>query len=132
MLFRSCRGSAPSGGVTGASLVKDPCFWDAGGVTSNWSEAANWDSDTLPTGDDPILIRDADGEITVANLDVSFDLNSKGSLTVAGGQTLNVTEGVTLRIANQSPGGSIWINGQIGRAHVRTPVTNLSRMPSSA
>lgn len=109
----ACRGSAPSGGVTGASLVKDPCFWDAGGVTSNWSEAANWDSDTLPTGDDPILIRDADGEITVANLDVSFDLNSKGSLTVAGGQTLNVTEGVTLRIANQSPGGSIWINGTL-------------------
>ena len=109
----ACRGSAPSGGVTDASMLHDPCFWDAGGVTSNWSEAANWDSDTLPTGNDPILIRDADGEITVANLDISFDLNSKGSLTVAGGQTLNVMEGITLRIADQSPGGSIWINGTL-------------------
>jgi len=109
----ACRGSAPSGGVTGAPMLRDPCFWDAGGVTSNWSEAANWDSDTLPTSDDPILVRDADGEITVVNLDISFNLNSKGSLTVAGGQTLNVMEGITLRIADQSPGGSIWINGTL-------------------
>jgi hypothetical protein len=109
----ACRGSAPPEGITGASMVQDACFWDAGGVTSNWSEAANWDSDTLPTPDDGILIRDADGEITEANLDVDFHLNSQGSLTVEGGHTLKIMEGVTLRIANQSPGGSIWIDGTL-------------------
>ena len=93
--------------------MMDPCFWDAGGVTSNWSEAANWDSDTLPTSDDAILVRDADGDITIVKLDISFDIGPQGSLTVAGGQTLNVAEGVTLRVAKQTPGGSIWINGTL-------------------
>lgn len=36
-----------------------------------------------------------------------------GSITIAGGQTLNVLEGVTLGIANQSPGGAIWIDGTL-------------------
>ena len=109
----ACRGSGPSGGVTGAAMVPDACFWDGGGLTNNWSEAANWDSDTLPTSDDPVLIRDVSGTVTVVNLDASFDLNAQGILTVAAGQTLNVPEGVTLRITSQSPGGSIWIIGTL-------------------
>ena len=107
----ACRGSAPFGGVIGAEVVQAACFWDGGGVTSNWSEAANWDSDTVPTSDDPVLIGAATAGVTGVTLDTSFDLSSLGILTIAAGQTLNVGDGVTLRIANQPPGGSIWING---------------------
>ena len=109
----ACRGSGPPNGVTEGSTVQDPCFWDAGGVSSNWSEAANWDSDTLPGPGEAVLVRDADGDITIVKLDISFDLCPQGSLTVAGGQTLNIAEGVSLRVAKQTPGGSIWINGTL-------------------
>jgi len=107
----ACRGNAPFGGVIGAAVVQDACFWDGGGGTSNWSEAANWDSDTVPTSDDPVLIGNPTSPVSGVTLDASFDLNSLGILTIGEGQTLNVGEGVTLRIANQSPGGSIWVNG---------------------
>jgi hypothetical protein len=67
----------------------------------------------MPTSNDHILIRDADGAVTTVKLDKSFDINSRGSLTISGGQTLNVGPGLTLRIADQSPGGSIRNNGTL-------------------
>jgi hypothetical protein len=67
----------------------------------------------MPTSNDHILIRDADGSVTTVKLDKSFDINSRGSLTISGGQTLNVGPGLTLPIADQSPGGSIWNNGTL-------------------
>ena len=112
-VHNTCQGTVPLGGVTGAAIIQDPCFWDGGGVTNNWTDAANWDADIVPTSNDPILIRDADGEVTTVNLDKSFDINSQGYLMVSGGQTLNIGSGIVLRIADQSPGGSIWINGTL-------------------
>ena len=109
----ACRGSSPSEGVTGKTAVQDSCFWDGGGSTDNWSEAANWDSDSPPRSGDQILIRNAGGKASVVNLDKSFELNPKGSITVATGQTLNVLEGMVLSIANLSPGGAIWVNGTL-------------------
>jgi hypothetical protein len=109
----SCRGSSPAQGVTGKSAVQDSCFWDGGGSTNNWSEAANWDSNSPPRSSDLILIRNAGGKASVVNLNRSFELDPKGSLTVATGQTLNVLEGVVPSIANLSPGGSIWVNGTL-------------------
>ena len=145
IIRNACRGSAPFGDVIGARLVQDACFWDGGGVTNNWSEAANWDSDTVPTSDDHVLVRAATTGVTGGavnasfslgtigvtggavdtsfdfntigvsgvTLDTSFDLSSLGVLTIAAGQTLSVGEGVTLSIAGQPQGGSIWINGTL-------------------
>ncbi|PKB71592.1 MAG: hypothetical protein BZY87_04910 [SAR202 cluster bacterium Io17-Chloro-G6] len=124
----ACRGSASVGGIAGANVVQAACFWDGGGKTGNWSEAANWDSDTVPTSKDRVLIGalttgvsgatvntsfDPTAGVTGVTLDRSFDLSSLGTLTVGAGQTLNVGEGITLRIADDSPGGSIWINGTL-------------------
>jgi len=109
----ACRGSGPDDGVTGAVLVQNSCYWDGGGKTDKWSESANWDSNSAPQPGDPILISSAGGQTTVVNLDKSFELNPMGSITIAGGQTLNVLEGVTLSIANKSPGGAVWINGTL-------------------
>ncbi len=110
---RACRGTTAIGSATGAFIVQDSCFWDGGGKTGNWSEAANWDSNTVPTPDDLVLIGNVTSAVSGVTLDTSFDLNSLGNLTVAVGQTLNVEEGITLRIANHSPGGAIWINGTL-------------------
>ena len=38
---RACHGAVDLGGFTGVVIVHDPCFWDGGGETNNWSEAAN-------------------------------------------------------------------------------------------
>lgn len=100
----ACRGNTPVGGVTGPSIVQDFCFWDGGGTTQNWSEAANWDSDTVPLPDDSALI----GAGTAIDLNTSFSLGSRGILTIATGQTLNVGAGITLGIID---GSSMWING---------------------
>ena len=107
----ACRGTAPFGRVMGAEVVQDACFWDGEGETNNWSEAANWDSDTVPTSNDPVLIGNLTNPVSGVTLDSSFDLNSLGILTIEAGQTLNVGQGITLRIASQPPGGSIWIKG---------------------
>ena len=47
----ACRGTAPSTGVIGAKVVQNACFWDGGGKTGNWSEAANWDFDLVPASE---------------------------------------------------------------------------------
>ncbi|MBT98807.1 MAG: hypothetical protein CL902_09285 [Dehalococcoidia bacterium] len=109
----ACRGAVSASGVTGASVIQDACFWDSGGVTNNWSDAENWDADIVPNSNDAVLIRDTDGALTTVNLDESFDINSRGLLTVSDGQTLNIGPDVALRIADQSPGGSIWIDGTV-------------------
>ncbi|MDA1129648.1 MAG: hypothetical protein O2913_13280 [Chloroflexi bacterium] len=111
----ACRGNAPTAGVIGPQVVQDSCFWDGGGKTGNWSEAANWDSDTVPTSNDRVLLSvvAVTAGVSGVTLDHSFDLNLLGILTIPVNQTLNVGDGVTLRIANQTPGGSIWINGTL-------------------
>ncbi|NQW21807.1 MAG: hypothetical protein HQ475_00005 [SAR202 cluster bacterium] len=100
----ACRGNTHVGGVTGPSIVQDSCFWDGGGATQNWSEAANWDSDTVPLPDDSALI----GAGATVDLDTSFSLGSRGILTIGTGQTLNVGDGIALGVID---GGSLWING---------------------
>lgn len=109
----ACRGNAPFDGITGVPVVQDACFWDGGGETNNWFEAANWDSDTVPTPDELVLIGNGAGAETVVELDSSLNLNWQGAVTIGAGQTLNVGEGVTLRIANQPPGGSVEIFGTL-------------------
>ena len=109
----ACRGSAPFGRVTGVKIVQDACFWDGGGKTTNWSEAANWDSDTVPAPNDRILVGALTTGVSGVTLDQSFDISSLGALTIGAGQTLRVGEGITLRIADHSPGGFIWVNGTL-------------------
>lgn len=142
---RACHGAVDLGGFTGVVIVHDPCFWDGGGETNNWSEAANWDSDSVPTSNDRILIGNVTAPVTAAavgtafglktpgaaavplivvNLDVSFDIGPSGSLTISPGHALQVGAGVTLSPADRPPGSSIRINGALnldgGTLHNRT------------
>jgi hypothetical protein len=70
--------------------------WDGGGTTGNWSEAANWSDDAVPTAGDPVVIFDGtstksatiDANVTVASLQI----NSGYTGTISQGAS-NVTIG---------------------------------------
>ena len=75
--------------------------WDGGGVTNNWSEAANWSGDTVPAAGDDVTF-DA-----TSTKNVMIDTNIHvGSIAIAGTYTGTIT---------QSNTASIQINGCSGR-----------------
>lgn len=70
--------------------------WDGGGLTNNWSEAANWSGDTVPTSSDDVVF-DAvstknaivDSSVTVISLTVNAGYT--GSISIADGVALTAT-----------------------------------------
>ena len=112
VITNSCRGIASTVGVFGNDVVNEPCFWDGGGSTNNWSEAANWDSNTLPEDGDVTLIGDLAGTV---NMDINVDLSQRGQLTIASGRTVVISEGATLSssFALDNPKISIDIQGTL-------------------
>jgi hypothetical protein len=67
--------------------------WDGGGDGVNFSDPLNWDTDTVPTSTDNIVIGPAD--ITVS-MDTDFTLNSTGSITISGAGQLVIQSGKAL------------------------------------
>ncbi len=65
--------------------------WDGGGATNNWSEAANWSTDTLPLNTDIVIF---DGTSTK---DVTFDtaLTRTAATTINTGYTGTLSAGST-------------------------------------
>ena len=60
--------------------------WDAGGVSQLWTNAPNWDLDTLPVANDDVII---DGAFTV-------DIKGLGSGFLPSGVKIVLTNGATL------------------------------------
>jgi len=69
-------------------------IWDGGGSTANWSEAANWDGDVLPTGTDIVTFDGTTGaspdkECTIDNVgswsggDFTIGSDYSGTVTLA-------------------------------------------------
>ncbi len=91
--------------------------WDGGGVTNNWSEAANWSSDTVPIAGDTAVF---DGtSIKDATIDVNVTVTT---LNINAGYTGTISQGasdLTAVIFTQSDGtftggsGTLDINGNI-------------------
>jgi len=79
-------------------------FWDDGGDGINWSDAANWSSNTLPLASDDVLISFGSGNVVSFNTTASIkSLISNDDLTIAGG---------TLTIANASTvNGNLALSG---------------------
>ena len=79
-----------------ANQIENALFWDGGASTWNWTDAANWSSDTLPTAADNVFIN-AGGLISISagtlagnNLYGLTDFAlSGGSLNLAGTATFN-------------------------------------------
>ena len=101
--------------------------WDGGALTNNWFDAANWDSNTLPTTGDDVLIGDLSGTPTItagstttvqsvtAAEKVAF---SSGTFTTSQLSTYHA--GIALSGATFSPnfgadvyGSSTWTAGNI-------------------
>jgi hypothetical protein len=77
------------------SLVKT---WDGGAGTSNWGDAANWNTDGVPTSANNVDLTGADTiNINVAAVANNLTLNNGGlTLTVSSGNSLAVSGNLTL------------------------------------
>jgi PKD domain len=66
--------------------------WDGGGGDSNWHNALNWDSDTLPGSADDVRINTASADPTIATgSDVTIAGFNLAAGTLGGGGNLTVT-----------------------------------------
>ncbi|MGH3085950.1 MAG: hypothetical protein ACRDSJ_01365, partial [Rubrobacteraceae bacterium] len=90
--------------------------WDGGGDTNNWSEAANWSGDTVPTSADDVVF---DGTSTKdaaidTNIDVAgIQINSGYTGTITQAPGIAVTTGTYTQSAGTftGSGGDMDING---------------------
>ncbi|MCA9012946.1 MAG: hypothetical protein KDB01_24510, partial [Planctomycetaceae bacterium] len=65
--------------------------WDGGGGDLNWSNAANWDTDSLPDADDDVTIASGFGAIQYSSgSDTVNSITSASPFTLSGG-TLTVS-----------------------------------------
>ncbi len=88
-------------------------YWTNEASTGNWSDANNWDNGLPDAGDNAIIENltaltwpRLDGGIgQCKQLQIAYNPNMLGELTVTGGATLDVYG--DLRIARKSPGGEI-------------------------
>ncbi len=103
--------------------------WDGGAGTGNWADALNWDSDTLPTSADDVVIPDLAGAaiidisggftaqaLTLTTLD-SIDVGSLSGLqvgltTLIGG-TLDVIATNNVQLGTATIGGGTWTGARV-------------------
>lgn len=70
-------------------------IWDGGGATNNFSEAANWSADTVPTGADDIVFDATNTKSAVIDAPVTVN-----SISVNSGYTGTLTQNAALTATN--------------------------------
>jgi len=83
--------------------------WDAGGDGISWSSPANWDTNSLPTASDDVIMANVGGLNVL--VDVTTTVNS---MTVHNGKQVQVDVGQVLTLNNASTvnsGGALGFNG---------------------
>ncbi len=110
--------------------------WDGGGLTNDWSEAANWEADTLPGPTDAVLFdgrsakpSSVDSPTSISGLTLSAayggsltlaaDLTNDGGLTLAGG-SVDLATFSLLQGGDAAFGASIPVSAGIGGTMVFT------------
>jgi len=74
--------------------------WDGGGANNIWTNGLNWSDDSAPTGGNDYVVDGA--EITSPG-----DVDPTSTVTYTfGGDSLSVTNGSTLLLSKQNPGGT--------------------------
>ena len=79
--------------------------WDGGGDGTTWSDAVNWDANTLPISSDSVIIiaganvTVTSGTVTCRKLGIYGNGSNQGKVTVASGAILNVSAAATNAIA---------------------------------
>jgi hypothetical protein len=70
--------------------------WDGGGMTNNWSEAANWSDDTLPASGDDVVFdgtstKDVSIDMTITVDSILVNAAYTGTITQSNTSTINVS-----------------------------------------
>ncbi|HQU81863.1 MAG TPA: hypothetical protein PKY59_01985, partial [Pyrinomonadaceae bacterium] len=71
--------------------------WDGGGADNNWSTAANWSGDVVPTNADRVFFNATSTKNATIDVPVTVDwlieaAGYTGTITQADGQTMNLTQ----------------------------------------
>jgi hypothetical protein len=88
--------------------------WNGDGNNEDWSDADNWDSDSVPTSSDDVVFPDAESPYTVS-MDGSGGGDPKGyarTITVSEDCTLDIEDDTVLEIGDDD-GRSSTINGVV-------------------
>ena len=96
--------------------------WDGGALTNNWSDAANWDSNTLPTTGNDVLIGDLSGTPTIivtSTMDIQ-SLTIRERINLQAG-TITIQDSSTFPLGLDVSGATLSSN-EIGRASCRERV----------
>jgi len=83
---RSVSASKPTNAIT----------WDGGGLTNNWSEAANWSGDVVPGTSDDVIFdatsgKDAAIDINIAVSSIKIDTGYAGTITQSDAASIAVS-----------------------------------------
>ncbi|MCY7346297.1 MAG: LamG domain-containing protein, partial [Pyrinomonadaceae bacterium] len=96
-----------------AACIPNQKTWDGGGATNNWSEAANWTCDLVPTSTDTIIF---DGTSTKnATVDTNFSVKS---LNINAGYTGTITQADATTLAFGAANSSLTNSSQAGGTFV--------------
>ncbi|MBD3393538.1 MAG: DUF2341 domain-containing protein, partial [Chitinivibrionales bacterium] len=80
---------------SGANVAYSPVVWDGGGGNTNWSTAANWSGDELPTADDFVVFDNTSTkncalDIDTTVLSISFSSGYTGTFSFGAGNDLRI------------------------------------------
>ncbi|HVE57652.1 MAG TPA: hypothetical protein VNB22_12535, partial [Pyrinomonadaceae bacterium] len=85
------------GGEISVLTVTDPAgcdanqkTWDGGGATNNWSEAANWTCDALPTASDTVIFDGTSAKAATVDIDLNLNI-----LNIRAGYAGTLAQGVS-------------------------------------
>ncbi|MGK0413615.1 MAG: hypothetical protein ACJA1B_001823, partial [Polaribacter sp.] len=108
--------------VTETSSLPTTITWD-GSDSSDWATAANWDTDTVPTASDHVVIPD----VATAPIIGSSTAAVTNNLTITAPESLNITAGGSLIVAGNSTGEVTYNIAVSDQWHlVSSPVTGES------
>jgi hypothetical protein len=121
------------------TVTSGAVFWDGGGDGSNWTDANNWSTNTLPTAADDIAIPAtgnpivvlAGVNVTVKTLFVAGTLRLRNTtLTTTGGLTIDSTGTLAAfsLVADPDSGTLVSIVGPVTTVGVTSPVPAQSRV----
>jgi len=89
-------------------LVLATVTWDGGAGTSVWNDAANWDTDVVPTiADDVVIPAGGSGAITLSGDAEAGTLLSERAIVVDGGRTLEIAVSAEMHADLALPGGTL-------------------------
>jgi hypothetical protein len=77
--------------ATSFQLTAQTVTWDGGSGTSNWTDALNWDTDTLPTASNDVDLNGSTVVLTASTTVQRVNAGGSSDLTINSGVTLTIS-----------------------------------------